>query len=322
MNNKKNYEEQHINDVNIGVDELFYPSKKKLLNNKNNSKIKIIGKRFNNLKKNKNRNSVMKKTNIETTKSGLIKRKIELKDESLQAQKNNIKDLDDDIIIGINNNHQKCDFEINYDKFSKNDEKINMNERKNRKKVKNKIRKAKSILVLLIFIAIFIYFITSPIFNVNSIEINDNKFLSSDTYISLSKIELNKNIYKITKKQIKDNIKENAYVEDVIINRVLPNKIVINVQEREPKYMIEYMGSYMYIDNQGNMLDLNTKKLDLPILLGISTENINVGEKLNQIDIEKIDIVSKILEVAKSYQINEEIDKIVISNSNNYTLYL
>ena len=95
----------------------------------------------------------------------------------------------------------------------------------------------------------------------------------------MSAINLNENIFKYTKKQIKENIKENSYVEEVDIKRKLPDEIQITIKERFPKFMITYGNAYVYINNQGYILEISKEYQELPILKGIKTtdEEIEVG---------------------------------------------
>ena len=106
----------------------------------------------------------------------------------------------------------------------------------------------------------------SPLFDVKKITVNTDKKLSKEEIINLSAINLNQNIFKYTKKQIINNIKENAYVEDVTVKRNLPDEIQITVKERVPTYMITYGNAYVYVNNQGYMLEVSSEYKNLPIL--------------------------------------------------------
>ena len=92
-------------------------------------------------------------------------------------------------------------------------------------------------ILLIIVIAGIIYFLTTPMFNITNIEVTGNEKNSVDTYVSLTKIELNStNIFEVTKNKITKNIKENPYVESVQIKRKLPSTLEIVITEREVSY--------------------------------------------------------------------------------------
>ena len=98
----------------------------------------------------------------------------------------------------------------------------------------------------------------------------------------------------------------------------------IKVTEREPSFMLEYGNGYVYINNQGYMLEISSIKKDLPILIGTSTskEDYKDGNRLNEEDLTKLGTVIKIMRAAQANEIDKLITKIDISNSDNYTLYL
>lgn len=103
----------------------------------------------------------------------------------------------------------------------------------------------------------------------------------------MSKLELYQNIFKFNKLEVINNIKENAYVEDAKVSRKLPGTVKITITEREPKYMLQLADSYAYINNQGYILEITTEKLELPILIGISTNNSDIvpGNRMNVEDL-------------------------------------
>lgn len=199
--------------------------------------------------------------------------------------------------------------------------------RKKGKKKKNKLL-IKFIFKIICFFGIIIglvaFFMTSPSFEITEIEVINNEKISEDTYISLSGIKYGENIYRINKKIIIDKIKENSYVEDVKIKRELPSKIKIEVKERKATFLIKLGSSYMYIDNQGYMLEVSKDKLEVPILSGIVTndEDIKVSNRLCEEDLEKLNKVLEIYQAASSTNIAQIISEIDITNKSNYKLVL
>ena len=162
----------------------------------------------------------------------------------------------------------------------------------------------------------------SPLFNIKAIEVNGNKIVTKNEIISLSKIQIEENSFKLSKSKIKKQIKENAYIQDVKITRKLPSTILIEIEEREPAYLLEYAGSYVVIDKQGYMLEIKTEKISLPVIQGEVTETSNfmVGNRLCTEDLERLAIISKIIELAKVNDIYTIITGIDISNKENIKL--
>lgn len=198
-----------------------------------------------------------------------------------------------------------------------------INDKKPNKKGKMR-KKAKVILGIIIFIIIFILIIYSPIFDIKNIEVEGNNNISKEKLINISSLNLNTNIFKFKTKNIEEKIKDNAYIENVFVKRKLPSTVQIKVEERDAKYMLQFADSYVYINNQGYMLEISNEKLEVPILIGFTTDlsNIKAGNRINVADLEKMNMVIKIYEAAKSNGIGELISKIDISNEKNYSVIL
>ena len=179
-------------------------------------------------------------------------------------------------------------------------------------------------LIILIITAITL-FLLSPIFNIENISIKNNEKLSQEEIISLSQIEKGTNLFKIRNAEIKNNIKENAYVDEVKVNRILPNTIEITVTERKVAYLLEYGSSYAYIDEQGYILEISSENITDKIKIrGYKTteDNIKPGNRLIKEDLNKLNDVAIITDTAKNSGINAQITSINIENQNEYSLYM
>lgn len=146
-------------------------------------------------------------------------------------------------------------------------------EPQNRKLNKQKKRKKKSkkimvtIFSIIILVAVIIIFsLTAPIFNITDIEVEGNEKIASDTIISLSGLKKGENIFKFNDSII-EKIKENTYIQNVKISRKLPGTINIKVEEREVKYQINLINSYVYIDKNGYILENSAEKRQIPVIV-------------------------------------------------------
>ena len=182
----------------------------------------------------------------------------------------------------------------------------------------------KVIIILALIIGVIIFLCSSSLFNIKSINITGNEKLSENKIISLSGLEIDTNMFRFNKSQVIKKIKENAYIEEVKISRKLPNTIQINIEERETTYMLQFADSYVYINNQGYMLDISNEKLPVPIIVGFLTDlnNIKAGNRIDVEDLKKMEMIIKIYEEAKINQLNELITKIDVSDTKNFTLIL
>ena len=241
----------------------------------------------------------------------------------------------DEIIVGVNipknKKEKKVKSKLKKTK-SKNKEvakKATSKEKKNKARIlgKSKIFRnrfiRKCILLFLIVIAIF-FILSSSFFDIKEIVVEGNNVVSKDEIKTLLQLENKKNIFSISEKDIKNCLSQNAYIENVSIERKLPNILDVQVVERKIKYMIQIGDGWAYISNQGYILDISNESKIVPIIIGLSTDlsEIKVGSRLNDDDLKKFEILNRISEIANSNGILELISKIDISDSQNYTLYL
>lgn len=225
---------------------------------------------------------------------------------------------------------------------SSNSKKTTVNKRANTKKNSNKnvnkketekseeIKKINSkkiaisiIILLLIVICGTIYCLTTPAFNIANIDVYGDEKNSAETYISLSQIDIGStNIFGITSGNIIKNIKENSYVEDVIVKRKLPNTIELYITERKVSYQINYSNSYIYLDKQGYILEISEEKKDIPIIKGLSTvrDNIQIGQRLKEEDLVKLNVVIEITNYCKYNTIENKLTSIDVTYEKNYIL--
>lgn len=182
-----------------------------------------------------------------------------------------------------------------------------------------------ALLMLILLIGGTIYFVLSPAFNVKAIDVVNNSKLSSEQIVSMSEISLNQNMFKFSKKEVKEKILTNPYIENVNVSRnIFTSKVKIDVTERTATLMLEYGNSYVYINNQGYILEISPIKLDSPIIKGYTTplEDVKPGNRLCKDDLERLEVVLKIIETAQSSGIENLITQINIKNKKEYIMVL
>ena len=181
------------------------------------------------------------------------------------------------------------------------------------------------LLLLILLIGASVYFLLSPIFNLKKINVINNNYITDEQIINLSEIKVNENIFKFSKKHAEKNILSNPYIENVKISRnIFNDSVKIDVKERVATLMLEYGNSYVYINNQGYILEITTAKIDSPIIKGYVTslEDVKPGNRLNKDDLERLEVVLSIIETANSNGIGDLITYIDVSNPKDYVMIL
>ncbi len=281
------------NEIIIGIDKLYFPEglttkQENKKNKKNNSNSKRASKSKQTSKKEKSANSKSKK--ISKNKSS----------KSPSSTK-------------IKKAYMDTNFQNNEETYR----------RKTPKKKKKKKRILKILILLVIIIGTIVFALVSPTFNIQTITVQGNTKISTETIISLSQLQTGENIFRNLKSEIINNIKEEPYINSVEIKRVLPGTIEITVEERSVAYQIQVIDSYVYIDYQGYILEKSSEQDDVPILAGMATsQNELLNEKrLVSDDITKLNVILKIVENAKKLDIYDLITQINTENDE-YILYL
>lgn len=214
----------------------------------------------------------------------------------------------------------------NENKKNNSDIKVNKNDLSKEKQIRKlNIKKIVISIAIALFIAICgtIYYLTTPVFNIETIKVYGNDKNSVDTYISLSSLKINEtNIFAFTNSSIEKRIKENAYVEDVRIERKFPNVIELYITERTVDYQINYLNSYVYLNNQGYILEISEEKEEVLIIDGLTSlsDNIEVGQRLSNEDLIKLDTILKITNYLKYNNVKSKLTKIDATDENNYIL--
>jgi cell division protein FtsQ len=189
-----------------------------------------------------------------------------------------------------------------------------------------KLNKLKVVLLLIIILIIVSYLVLSyaPIFNVKTIEVNNNSKITDERIIELSGITKEINLLKINKNQVIINLKKEPYIEDVSIKRKFPTTVELDIKERVPAFLLQIAESYVYVDIQGYMLEISTEKNELPVVTGLTTDlsNVKAGDRLNKEDSDKLNRIIQIINIAKSKEVYHLITKIDVSNLNNCSVGL
>lgn len=179
-------------------------------------------------------------------------------------------------------------------------------------------------IAFVIIIAAIAFVLVSGTFDVAEIVVENNQTISAEKIISFSGIQKGTNIFAVSKKNVKNRLKELSYLNDVKVKKVLPNKIELIAEERTVDFSMQLANSYVYIDKQGYVLEISTQAPQVPVIIGFTTDlsNIKENDQLVQEDLQKMNMVLKIMEMAQNVNLEKLITRIDVSNKMNYTIYL
>ena len=127
-------------------------------------------------------------------------------------------------------------------------------------------------------------------FTINNIQILGIKNIPKETIIKIVNNENKSNILNVNLLNIYKNLRNNDWVEELHIERVLPNTIKINIKEKEAIGIWQYEMSNKLITKNGEIIstaNINKFKIDLPIIHG-NHANKNANSILKILETNKV----------------------------------
>ncbi len=195
---------------------------------------------------------------------------------------------------------------------------------KNVEKRRRRAKFARNISAVFIIIIAIVLFINSPVFYIKTTNIEGNSAVTKEQILNMLDIGSTTNIFEVTNVKINRKLKKNPYIESAEVKYKLPSTLNITITERNIDYLVENNGTYVCVDKNGNILQLSTEKMEGKIsLIGCktSTESLIVGNRLCDIDINRLKDVNILLDYAKSNEIDNTISSIDISDDANYIAF-
>lgn len=190
---------------------------------------------------------------------------------------------------------------------------------KSKKKKPKKRRLFFLVFILLILLAFYIVFETD-FFYIKEVLVDNNKVLTDD-YIK-EKTDINKthNIFLVEIENIKNNLEKETYIKNAEVKRKLPDKIIINIEERKGIISYDYNNKRYLLDFDGVVLKEIENEENLFKVSSEIKSRVKVGSKINFQDSNlKFD---EILNISRYiYENNKNLNcNILLKNDNIYCI--
>ncbi|HHV96446.1 MAG TPA: FtsQ-type POTRA domain-containing protein [Clostridiaceae bacterium] len=207
-------------------------------------------------------------------------------------------------------------------------------------KTKRNRIKIEIIFVLLLFVIVLFMFIMSPIFNISDIIVDGSSHYTAQEIINASGISIGENGFKniggnykhyilFRYGQAEKNIISSLpYVKDVVVKYIIPNKVIINIEEREPVVLIPYLGTYLLTDRHGYVVETvsNPEEYNFPKIKGLKFSGYEIGQPLEIVNEKNFEDLILLIDTltnedkSDNFKITELINSIDISDKNNIHL--
>jgi cell division protein FtsQ len=121
-----------------------------------------------------------------------------------------------------------------------------------------------------LFIYAYNVIISRPYFEIKEISVRGLKELTEKEVLASAEIKPAQNLLAINTDAVIRRVTANQWVKNVYVGRELPNKLVLEVQERSPLALVKQGGDFYLMDGEGYVFKKLSKgdEVDLPILTG------------------------------------------------------
>lgn len=204
-------------------------------------------------------------------------------------------------------------------KKNKQNKKIDLKKEKRKRRI---IAFLKGALIIVVLIGATLAIMLSPLFSINEIIVEGNSKITENEIKILSEINIGDNLFLTNNNSAINKIESNPYIEEVKIDKQSPDKIVIKIKERKATYTIKNNNKYIYLNNQGYFLEEAQTSNNLTEIISYKTptEQIKLGERFLEEDLETLGTILKITESANNNGLANMITSIDIANKNDIIL--
>lgn len=190
------------------------------------------------------------------------------------------------------------------------------------RKERKKPRKTDKRLILKIAAAVLVIIVIllSPLFAIKNVVATEMIAYSKDEICEIGDIKTGDNLF-LTLITCGRKLEKNPYFKGVDVGIGFPSTLTIEIDERIVRGYVSYMGSYLYIDENGLVMDSKTNfKEALPVFTGLEFDKFKVGEVLEVKDEDALETVVKMAHLLTLYDALDEVDSVNVSDKDNIVI--
>lgn len=175
------------------------------------------------------------------------------------------------------------------------------------------------VLVVILFACVLF----SPVFAVKEIKTEGVSHFTTSELCEKIGLFTGDNLFLFGKGKAEKKLEESPYIASAKLSRKLPDTIVITVKERKVRGYVPYMGSYLYIDEEGRVLEVQDAYQEaLPLVKGLSFGSFTEGEVIPVENPEALDMVLRISQMMEKYELLDLVVEIDVSNPEDIYAYV
>ena len=165
--------------------------------------------------------------------------------------------------------------------------------------------------------------IISPVFTIKEIVVEGSEKYDVSHISQLISLSKGDNLILFQKSKAEKILEQDPYIIDADLSIELPNTMKISIDERKVRGYVHYMGDYLYIDEDGRVLETkNTYYEPLPEVIGLKFDYFRLGEVLPVENENALNIVLQMSQMMKKYDLLNMVLEIDVSNVQEIYIYV
>lgn len=167
------------------------------------------------------------------------------------------------------------------------------NQKKKRKKSRAQRLRRSFMLLLVLVIAVSCVCLFAPVFNITEVTVEGNAQVTTEEILDRTSIVIGSNIFKMSKKSVREGLRSLAYLDTIKVSRRLPSKVKISVTESYAELIFPHATGYLVSDINGKLLEVisDCEGWEVPHVIGADIEQIEISKKITVQDGVKFDII-------------------------------
>ena len=176
-----------------------------------------------------------------------------------------------------------------------------------------------TLIAVLVMLTVAAIFVRDQVFKIRDIEIRSVHNVSQDEVLRLSGITANTSYFGLNEEKIRAGIESNRYLRFESMEKVWPNGVILNIQERQPSINVLNAGIQYVVAGDGMVLESYASlRLDNSCITttGLDIRDIRVGSQIICYNSERLDAMLDIAAELDAQGCRNEIAEMNLSDLN------
>ena len=181
----------------------------------------------------------------------------------------------------------------------------------------------KKVIALVLVVVVFACILFSPLFSVKEIQAEGASHFTTSELCDMIGLSQGDHLFLFGKGKAEKKLEESPYIADAKLSCKLPDTMIITVKERKVRGYVPYMGSYLYIDEEGRVLEVQEAYQEaLPLVKGLQFSSFTEGEVIPVDNSEALNVVLQISQMMEKYEVLDLVVEIDVSNPEDIYAYV